>query len=198
MMRKLGLTLMVLVSLTLGAPSLDAITFQPKSFDELADEAEQIFIGTVRDATSRRTDKGAIVTDYMFGDLEVIKGDAPEPHTSITMLGGTVGNESMTIAGAPDFVIGVRYLVFVAGNGSVIFPVVGGHQGIFQVRPDAQTGGSNVYAYGGRPIIGLPASKGTLSNRGVGSSASGGGGSATPTAVSTEAFVRAIRRVLER
>ena len=198
MMRKLGLTLMVLVSLTLGAPSLDAITFQPKSFDELANEAEQIFIGTVRDATSRRTAKGAIVTDYMFGDLEVIKGDAPEPHASVTMLGGTVGNESMTIAGAPDFVIGVRYLVFVAGNGSVIFPVVGGHQGIFQVRPDPQTGSSNVYDYGGRPIIGLPASKGTLSNRSVESSPSGGDGSATPPAVSTEAFVRAIRRVLER
>ena len=197
-MRKLGLTLMVLVSLTLGAPSLDAITFQPKSFDELADEAEQIFIGTVRGATSRRTDKNAIVTDYMFGDLELIKGHAPEPHASITMLGGTVGNESMTIAGAPDFVIGLRYLVFVAGNGSVIFPVVGGHQGIFQIRPDPQTGGSNVYDYSGRPIIGLPASKGTLSNRGVASSLSGGGGSATPTAVSTEAFVRAIRQVLQR
>jgi len=114
------------------------------------------------------------------------------------MLGGTVGNESMTIAGAPGFVIGVRYLVFIAGNGSVIFPVVGGHQGIFQVRPDPQTGGSNVYDYGGRPIISLPASKGTLSNRDVKSSPSGGGGSATPTAVSTEAFVRSIRRVLER
>ena len=73
----------------------------------------------------------------------------------------------MTIAGAPDFVIGVRYLVFVAGNGSVIFPVVGGHQGIFQIRPDPQTGRSNVYDYSGRPIIDLPASKGTLSNRGV-------------------------------
>ncbi len=198
MMRKLGFTLIVLVSLTLGAPSLDAISFQPKSFDELVDEAEQIFIGTVRDATSRRADKGAIVTDYVFGDLEVIKGDAPEPHASITMLGGTVGNESMTIAGAPDFVIGVRYLVFVAGNGSVIFPVVGGHQGIFQVRPDPQTGGSNVYDYAGRPVIGLPASKGTLSNRGVKSSPTGDVGSVTPTAVSTEAFVRAIRRVLER
>jgi len=198
MMRKLGLILMVLVSLTLGAPSLEAISFQPKSFDELADEAEQIFIGTVRGATSRRTDKSAIVTDYTFGDLEVIKGDAPEPRASITMLGGTVGNESMTIPGAPDFVIGVRYLVFVAGNGSVIFPVVGGHQGIFQVRPDPQTGGSHVYDYSGRAIIDLPASKGTLSNRGVQSSPSGSDGSAAPTAISTEAFVRAIRRVLQR
>ena len=198
MLRNLGLTLALLVSLTLGAPSLDAISFQPKSFDELADEAEQIFIGTVRDATSRRTDKGPIVTDYMFGDLEVIKGGAPEPQASITMLGGTVGNESMTIAGAPAFVIGVRYLVFVAGNGSVIFPVVGGYQGIFQVRRDPQTGGSNVYDYGGRPIIGLPASKSALSNRDVESRPSGGGSSAPPTAVSTEAFVRAIRRALER
>ena len=112
-------------------------------------------------ATPRRAVliKGAIVTDYMFGDLEVIKEMRPNRTPGITMLGGTVGNESMTIAGAPDFVIGVRYLVFVAGNGSVIFPVVGGHQGIFQVRPDPQTGGSNVYDYGGRPIIGLPASK---------------------------------------
>lgn len=144
--------LLVFVSGAIGAGTAGATSFEPRNFDALTTEAEQVVIGTVNAKNSRRTGDREIVTDFRFDDLEIVKGTVVGSSLTVTMLGGTVGEESLTVAGAPTFQRGFRYLVFISGNGSVMFPLVGGHQGIFQMRKHAASGGSKVHDYSGRPV----------------------------------------------
>jgi hypothetical protein len=148
--------LIVSVWAIFAASSASAISFEARNFDTLTAEADQIVIGTVASTSSRRTGAREIVTDFTFADLEVIKGTVADTALTLTMLGGTVGTETLTVGGAPTFKPGIRYLVFVTGNGSVMFPVVGGHQGIFQMRKDAVSGVSRVHDYAGRALTRLP------------------------------------------
>ena len=155
-MWKLFAVTIVFFCCVLGAGTAGAASFEARDFDALAGEADQIVIGTVAATNSRRTGDRQIVTDYHFDDLEIVKGTVSNGSLTLTMLGGTVGADTLTVAGAPTFQRGLRYLVFVTGNGSVMFPLVGGHQGIFQIRTDATSGVSRVHDYAGRPVIRLP------------------------------------------
>jgi hypothetical protein len=148
--------LSLFVNCLLCAGTAEPISFESRSFDALATEADQIAIGTVTATSSRRTGAREIVTDYRFDNLTIIKGAVPTSSLTLTMLGGTVGTETLAVAGAPTFQRGKRYLVFVSGNGSVMFPLVGGQQGIFQMRKDAASGVSRVHDHAGRPIARLP------------------------------------------
>ena len=159
-MRKPFAAMIVLMCCLLATGTVRAISFEPRDFAALAREADQVAIGTVTAINSRRTGEREIVTDFRFDQLEIVKGTLPTGSLTLTMLGGTVGAEALTVAGAPTFQLGVRYLVFVSGNGSAMFPLVGGQQGIFQMRRDAATGVSRVHDYAGRPVIRLPGAAG--------------------------------------
>ena len=148
--------LTVFLSGLLGAEFAASTTFEARDFNALVSEADQIVIGTVAAKNARRTGEREIVTDFRFDDVKVVKGAVPLASVTLTMLGGTVGTETLAVAGAPTFNVGVRYLVFVSGNGSVMFPVVGGHQGIFQLRKDGASGVSRVHDHAGRPALKLP------------------------------------------
>ena len=144
----------------LGTSTVGAVSFEPRDFDALATEADQVVIGTAVATNSRRTGTREIVTDYRFTDLEIVKGTVVTTSLTLTMLGGTVGTDTLTVAGAPTFKKGFRYLVFIAGNGSVMFPLVGVQQGIFQIRKEASTGISRVHDYAGRAVTRLPGGRG--------------------------------------
>lgn len=152
----------VIVSATLCTGTAGAISFEARGFDALAGEADQIVIGTVAAIGSRRTGPREIVTDFRFDNLNVIKGAVSASSLTLTMLGGTVGTDALKVAGAPTFQRGVRYLVFVSGNGSVMFPLVGGQQGIFQIRKEGPAGVSRVHDHAGRPITRLPSRAGKV------------------------------------
>lgn len=152
----------VIVSAALSTGTVGAISFETRGFDALAGEADQIIIGTVAATSSRRTGVREIVTDFRFDNLNVIKGAVPASSLTVTMLGGTVGSDALKVAGAPTFQRGVRYLVFISGNGSVMFPLVGGHQGIFQIRKGGAAGVSRVHDHAGRPITRLPGRAGKV------------------------------------
>lgn len=133
-----------------------ATTFEPLGFDQLTARAEQIFVGTVTAANPTRTARGMIVTDFEFTDLEGVKGDVSAPRTSLRMAGGTVGRNTLTIPGAPTFRVGERYIVFVEGNGRVLFPTLGGPQGIFRLQVDSAKSRTLVLDYSGRRVQSLP------------------------------------------
>lgn len=130
-----------------------AVSFEPKNFDQLVAEADEIFIGTAATAASRKRVEGGIATDVTFSNLQVVKGNAANTAITLMTMGGTVGTETFEIRGLPRFQIGTTYLVFSQGNGTTIFPVVGGDQGIFQVKPDAVNGASLVFNSWGMPIV---------------------------------------------
>lgn len=174
---------LLLVCFSVAPTAAGAISFEARDFDALAREADQVVIGTVTAKSSRRTGVREIVTDYRFEQLQIVKGSVPGSSLTLTMLGGAVGTDSLTVAGAPTFKRGVRYLVFVSGNGSVMFPLVGGPQGIFQMRKDAASGISRVHDYAGQPVTRLPKRAGKAGADAV----------ATSELMTESSFVEAIR-----
>lgn len=180
--------LLFFICVIVKAGSVAAISFEPRDFGALAAESDQIIIGTVASTNARRTGVREIVTDYRFDDLTVIKGSVAAPTLTVTMLGGTIGTEALTIAGAPTFQPGIRYLVFVSGNGAVMYPLVGGPQGIFQIRKDPVSGVARVYDYSGHAQTRLPGRADTVIVNQLDADAN--------EAISEYAFVEAIRTQL--
>lgn len=168
-------------------------SFAPKNFDQLVGEAEEIFVGTVSAATSRKLPTGGIVTDVAFTNLQVLKGNTANTEITLMVLGGTVGEETLVIRGVPKFQMGITYLVFVEGNGKTIFPVVGGDQGMFQIRRDPATGEDRVFNSRGMPITSVTAGPDATV-----SSATTGGGEQMPVPVTLGAVLQAIKDRLGR
>jgi hypothetical protein len=129
--------------------------FAVKDFEKLVSEAEMIFLGTVSGEAAQKLAGGTIVTDVTFASAQVLKGP-PEATVVLRVVGGAVGRESLELTDVPRFRPGVRYLVFVKGNGRTIFPVVGGRRGLFQVVRDPALQADVVRDAGGRPLAETP------------------------------------------
>ena len=131
-----------------------ATTVIPPSFDELVDQAQIIFQGTVTDTQSQWAGEGGnrrIVTYITFKVDEAIKGEPGATYT-IRMLGGTVGDETMEVTDAPKFKVGDRDIVFVENNGSQFIPLVGIMHGRFRVQKDKATGREVVMSNAGHAV----------------------------------------------
>jgi hypothetical protein len=126
-------------------------SFVSKEFDQLVDEADEIFIGTVTQLQSRRLPAGAVVTDVTFSSRQVMKGGGAGDFVLVVM-GGTLDGVTVKLAGFPEFQLGESYLVFARDNGRVILPIVGGPQGLFRIRPDPTTGERLVFDSRGLPV----------------------------------------------
>jgi hypothetical protein len=129
-------------------------------FDQLATQADRIFVGTVTAANPTMTVRGAIVTDFVFGEVEDVRVPRPAPTQSVRMIGRTLGTRTLSVPGAPTFRIGERYLVFVSATDACMFPTLGGPQGIYRMRVDSQKSRTEVLDYAGNPVTSLP-SRGT-------------------------------------
>jgi hypothetical protein len=134
-----------------------ATTVIPPSFDELVEQAQLIFQGTVTDVQSQWTGEGAqrrIVSYVTFRVEESIKHEAGASYT-LRMLGGTVNGETMGIADAPLFKKGDRDILFVENNGSQFVPLVGIMYGRFRLVHDRGTGREIVTTNTGEPVTDL-------------------------------------------
>ena len=127
-----------IAGLIAGACSLSATTVIPPTFDQLVDQAEVIFQGTVTKVSSEWVGEGAerhIVSYITFKVKDALKGSPGESYTMRTF-GGTVDGESMMIGDAPTFNVGDEDFLFVENNGTQIVPLVGIMHGQFHVRKD--------------------------------------------------------------
>jgi len=130
-----------------------ALSMVQKNFDQLVQEAELVLVGTVQGMTGKKLEPSAvIVTDILFGDLNVVKGVHTEETYILQVLGGTSGEENLTVSGAPQFKNGETYVVFVRGNTKEAFPLVGVTQGKFRVIFDSSTDTEIVVDENNRPI----------------------------------------------
>ncbi len=119
-----------------------ATTVIPPTFDELVNEAELIFQGTVTNVTSQWTGEGARrhIESYVTVNVEdPIKGNPGASYT-LSMLGGTVDGETMEVSDSPKFKIGDRDVLFVEHNGTQFIPLVGIMHGRFRVQKDTLSG----------------------------------------------------------
>ena len=116
-----------------------ATTVVPPTFDQLVQDAELIFEGTVTGSRSEWFGEGSnrvIVTYVSFEVNDVIKG-VPGPRYTIRMLGGTIDGETAEVADAPRFKIGDHDLLFVEHNGAQFVPLVGIMHGRFRIQTDS-------------------------------------------------------------
>jgi hypothetical protein len=146
--------LTLLVGLIVSLSSIRATMVVPPTFDQLVEQAELIFRGTVTDVRSVWEGEGAqrhIDTYVTFQTQDSIKGNVDASYT-IRLLGGTVGDETMEVTDAPKFKVGDRDILFVEHNNEQFVPLVGINHGRFHVQRDEQTGRDVVLNGEGEPV----------------------------------------------
>jgi hypothetical protein len=100
--------------------------------------ADWVLIGTVTQIASATEPRGERIYTYVtLVDLEMIKGAWHDTEYVLRVSGGFVDQRGEVYPGLPQFEVGRRYILFIQGNFSALFPVVGLHQGVFRVEWDA-------------------------------------------------------------
>lgn len=130
--------LLLIVSALLAFASARATTVIPPSFDELVDQAELIFQGTVTDVKAQWVGEGGqrrIVSYITLKVEDAIKGDPGASYT-LRMFGGTVDGTTMQVSDTPQFKAGDRDILFVQHNGTQFIPLVGIMHGRFRLQHD--------------------------------------------------------------
>ncbi|MFC2169561.1 hypothetical protein ACFLRM_03195 [Acidobacteriota bacterium] len=134
--------------------------FPKLPFEEVAQSADLIFVGTVEMQQSRINELGnMILTDVFFKDIEVVFAtERSVQKDSLTILlahaGGCVDDLCLGVSVAPFFEDGLRYLVFMVDDGRpYASPIVGSPQGYFKVMSDSSTGEEFVLTVGGKPVV---------------------------------------------
>jgi hypothetical protein len=184
-MRTFRRSLFLLACLALTLSAVRATTVIPPSFDQLVNQAEMIFQGTVTDLRPQWMGEGAerhIVTFVTFKIDDPIKGALNQSYT-IRMFGGTLDGQTMEVTDSPRFKIGDRDILFVENNGTQFIPLVGIMHGRFRIQTEA-SGRECIAKDTGAPVSD-PAKLG-LDEKAA----------ATGQALSTAEFKAAIRRKL--
>jgi len=174
-----------------------ATTVIPPSFDQLVQQAELIFEGTVTDVKSQWTGEGAnrrIVSFVTFEVNDGLKGNAGETYT-MRMLGGTVDDTTMEVTESPKFKAGDRDILFVENNGTQFIPLVGIMHGRFKVQKD-QTGAEVVLDNHGHAVTDVAKLGGDLDSALSHRPSHADQGTAAAPALATADFKAAIRAKL--
>lgn len=108
-------------------------TVPPMFYSDIVKTAESILNGTALKSECRVEEGGKTIRTYVtFGNLTWHKGKASQELT-LRFDGGKVGDDRLVVAEMPEFKIGSSYLLYVVGNGTNVSPIVGFHQGAFEV-----------------------------------------------------------------
>jgi len=148
--------LLLVLLLTLG-PALRATSVIPPSFPELVAEAETIVRGRVTAVTARRVARtdapGSLIKTYVTLSIErVLKGSA-QREVTLELLGGSLGQEHLTVTGMPAFNLGARELVFIQRNGAQFCPLVAMGHGRYRVQHDPVSARDVVLRDNGLPLL---------------------------------------------
>lgn len=148
------LLLLTTVCTVAAAGVARSTTVIPPTFDQLVAEARTIFVGdvisrrSVMDNSSRGRSIRTIVT---FRVEDVWKGSVSAV-TQLEFLGGTVGDETMRVAGMPVFTVGQRSVLFVTGAARSISPLVGLSSGRLRIERGTGDGIDRVRTNDGRSL----------------------------------------------
>ena len=150
--------MLLFAGLSLCVPGARATTVVPPSFSELVAQAQSIVEGrvlAVRCEQSSGQAGHAIIHTYVNIEVsKVLKGPA-QATIELRLLGGTVGDRTMQVAGVPRFVPGQRALLFVENNGRQFCPLVGVMHGRYHLVRRASDGAEIVRRDNGAPLRSL-------------------------------------------
>ncbi len=142
MIRWLGL-----FSLAMLASSTFAMSVRPPQFDELVQKAEAIVRGEVVAVSSEWRGSGSsrrIITLVRISVERCLLGGSPRT-LELEFLGGRVGEDYLLVPGQPEFRLGEKSLLFIAGNGQRMCPLVHAMHGRLRIVA-AETGGGQFVA----------------------------------------------------
>jgi hypothetical protein len=140
-----------------AALPVSSTTVVAPSFDELVMRAESVVVARVaaiRSAWIESRSGRAIVTDVTVSIERTLKGPA-HAERSFEFLGGTVGDDTLEVAGMPTFHVGDRDVLFINEAGRPASPLVGFMYGRFRIVSDPQTGADIIRTHDGRPLASL-------------------------------------------
>jgi hypothetical protein len=135
--------------------TLKATTLVAPDFDRLVNSADYVVRATVKSVSAERRVNSAkpgktyIGTRVELEVHEVISGTPPSPLV-LKLAGGRIGDEELTIDGAPHFVVGQESILFIRGNGRQVIPLVGMKHGHYPVRRDKRTGETQIMRSSGK------------------------------------------------
>lgn len=124
------------------------------SLDQLTDRAAAIVVSTV---TSRKAEwehyggSRLIITKITLAVEQSIKGSTPRTLV-VEVVGGTIGDETLTVSDVPAFRVGDRDVLFLNGHPHAVSPLVGSDQGRFRVLNESAGGTARVLSAGFTPL----------------------------------------------
>jgi hypothetical protein len=151
---RFGLTFLALV--LSAAPSLRATSVVPPSFPELVAEADGIYRGRVTSIQARRVPmpdgEGSVIKTFVTFAVERALKGPEQTQLTLEFLGGTIGDETITVTGMPKFNVGAREIVFVQKNGVQFCPLVAVMHGRYRVLRDEATAREHIARDNGAPL----------------------------------------------
>jgi hypothetical protein len=153
MRQRAVIALAAVLSLFVAAPATPT-SILPPTFDELVARADEVVLARVvarRSAWVVSRAGRAIVTDVTFSIERTLKGPVYTQRT-LEFLGGTVGEDTLSIDGLPDFHVGDRDVLFVRAAGRPASPLVGFSYGRIRVVRDGVFGVETVRTHDGRAL----------------------------------------------
>lgn len=156
-MRRAAVGITAFGLLVLTAASARSTSILPPTFDELVARADEVILARVvaRQSSWVTSRSGrAIVTDVTFAIERTLKGESRIQRT-LEFLGGTVGEDTLTVVGIPEFLVNDRDVLFVRDTGRPASPLVGFSYGRFRVVRDSTFGTDIIRTFDGRPLASL-------------------------------------------
>ena len=150
----------LLVALFLLTSAAQATTVLRVTFSEAVDRAELIAVGTVSAVEETWDARSELpFTLVTVSDVDVLKDDAgrsDRDNLTLSFLGGSSPDGSvLEIVGMPRFRLNEQVVVFSAGNGVVMCPLVGWWQGLYRVIRDAERNVLTVTDHAGRRVTAI-------------------------------------------
>lgn len=103
------------LAVAIAAPPAGATTMLRMSLEKLVTSNSAVVVGEVVDVESRWNDEGTfILTEVRFEPIEVLAGNLIEQQLTITLPGGTVGDETLWVVGAAELARGRSYVLFLS------------------------------------------------------------------------------------
>lgn len=147
---------------TLSFFSTNAFSSSIKQLDinELLAQSELAFEGQVSEITTRwNANKTDIFTDITFQVDEVIFGEYTAQTMTLTFVGGSIGNATMTIEGSAMPSLNESGIYFVSSTTQqLVNPLVGWSQGHFLTKRDAN-GTKRMMTQAGEPLASMNSAK---------------------------------------
>lgn len=138
----MNISRLVALAGTLLCSVASALTVNVPTFTDLVAKADVVAKTEVTDVRcewqTSPTGKQVIVTVVTLKVEDTLKG-AAGAQFEFTQLGGQVGSRAMRIDGLPEWHKGDRDILFVAGNGKTVCPLVGIPHGRYWIIKDGDT-----------------------------------------------------------